>query len=139
MIAELLLEGMARSISSQFGEGYTIYTEHVEQGFSEPCFYLKLLSSSRTEFMAGRHKRQYLLDLHFFPKNGVDDRNLVAGELYALLRYLKVTDAITLLGKEMHTSTEDGVLHFFVTYDWIAKESKEEIPMEILQYEDGVK
>lgn len=139
MIAKLLLEGVARSISSRFGEEYTIYIEHIEQGFSEPCFYLKLLSSSRAEFIMGRHKRQYLLDLHYFPKDGADDCYLVASELYTLLRYLKVTDAITVLGKEMHATTEEHVLHFFVTYDWIVQERKEEIPMETFRYENGVK
>lgn len=139
MIAKLLLEGVARSISNRFGEEYTIYIEHIEQGFSEPCFYLKLLSSNRTEFMMGRHKRQYLLDLHYFPKDEVEDCDLVSGELYALLRYLKVTDAITVLGKEMHTTKEDHVLHFFVTYDWIVQERKEESLMETFRYENGVK
>lgn len=35
-----IIGGIAAAISNEFGDDYTIYTEEIEQGFNEPCFFI---------------------------------------------------------------------------------------------------
>ena len=37
-----IISGIATALDAEFGDGYTIYAEYVEQGFNAPCFYIKL-------------------------------------------------------------------------------------------------
>ena len=35
-----IIEGISISLNAEFGDDYTTYTESVEQGLNEPCFFL---------------------------------------------------------------------------------------------------
>ena len=36
-----IIEGISIAINTEFEDVYTIYTESVEQGLKEPCFFIK--------------------------------------------------------------------------------------------------
>ena len=39
-----IIEGISASLNAEFGDDYTIYTENVEQGLKEPCFFISCIA-----------------------------------------------------------------------------------------------
>ncbi|WP_334293833.1 phage tail terminator family protein, partial [Clostridioides difficile] len=41
-----IIDGISVKLDKSFGESYTIYSEDVEQGINEPCFFIVPLNPS---------------------------------------------------------------------------------------------
>lgn len=63
----------------------------------------------------------------------------VAERLFVALEYIPMVDGLPLRGMSMKFKTIDGVLHFFVNYNPIVIQPKEENPMETLTTNVGTK
>ena len=58
-------------IRTEFQEdSYNIYTEEVEQGFCEPCFFIQCLSQSEKDKLSERFLAQHSFVISYFPKKG---------------------------------------------------------------------
>ena len=120
-----------------------IYMERVEQGFKEPCFFIKELRSNQTKEISNRYKRVHLYDIHYFPnpnsRTKNQDMRAMAELLYENMEYITVGSK-PLMGLEMNHQIQDGVLHFFVRYPVHLFKEVEAIPkMESLDYGGGLK
>ena len=107
-----------------------IYTESIKQGFKEPCFFIKVLNSDFDREVGRRYKKHIALDIHYFSdKDKVNrDCEYVANKLYELLDYVNVDGGILRSTKKKHTIT-DGVLHFFLQFNYFVMKEKEEVPL----------
>lgn len=129
-------------IFNQDGDKYEIYSEEIKQGLKEPCFFIKLLKSSKEQVIGNRYFRRQAFDIHYFPKSSTQSEkemlNMV-DKLYEALEYIKCEDEI-FRGTEMKHEIVDNVLHFFVDYNFYTIKEKENAEfINQFQYKQEVK
>lgn len=114
-----IIQSISISLNAEFGDDYTIYTESVEQGLNEPCFFIFCLNPTNRVFLGKRYFRENGFCLQYLPadKNRArEECNAVAERLYVCLEYISVTGDLV-RGTKMNYEVVDGVLNFFVNYD----------------------
>lgn len=97
-----------------------IYSEKIEQGFEEPCFFIKTINSSQENQMWNSQKRDILFDIHYFSDKEEDinkDCLDMAESLYQILRLIDVEGTKFRASKMNHTIEED-VLHFKLKFNY---------------------
>lgn len=118
-----IIDGISNALYANF-EGVAIYSESIEQGFDEPCFFVMPLNPSETPLIGVRAYRSVPLDIHYFPKSKTApnaEMEGVASKLYGILRRIALLDGNSLNGMKLHHEIQDNVLHFFVEYKPIIK------------------
>lgn len=129
------------SLNAEFGDDYTIYSEPIEQGLKEPCFFISVINRERNVFPNGRYLFANQMCVQYFPQSRDEPKeecNAVSERLWGCLEYVSV-DGCLWRGKDMHCETVDGVLNFFVNYDVLGQRIPENIPMEDLKGKYGAK
>lgn len=134
MMLNSIINGIAIKLNQVFGDGFEIYTESVEQGLNEPCFFIFILPSSQDQVIGKRYFRRHPFDIHYFPST--KDKNAeildVVESLNDVLEYVPM-DVDLVHGTKMHHEVVDGVLHFFVEYNFhVIKETDTDDPMETI-------
>lgn len=130
-----IITGISQALDTEFNsenEEYTIYTEDVEQGLEEPCFFIFSLKPSSKQLVGNRYERKYPFDIHYFPKdedNYNNEINEVIERLFTALEYITVDNNLV-RGTNMNAEIVDNVLHFFINFNMIVK--KEIEPMETM-------
>lgn len=127
-----VVSGVSRALRSEFGSGYTNYTGEVKQGLKTPCFFIFCIDR-KSKLIRGCSslqgvKKKYLLRNHFCVQylplsenRGREECFEVAEKLPFLLEELEV-DWELLRGTDMNYEFVDGVLSFFVDYNFFAYE-----------------
>ena len=137
-----IIDGICEKLYSEFGSGYEIYTEEVQQNLTEPCFSVVLLNPSMKQVLGKRYKRNNQFCIHYFPQSQNEARNecfAVQERLFDCLEYITVDGDLT-MGTGMHGEMSDGVLCFFVNYDmYVYKQEVAEPNMETISSETNVK
>ena len=94
------------------------YGEEIRQGFEEPCFFVKLLTASQTQELDTRYMRTHSFDIHYFPvDNSNSEAHDIAEQLYDTLELIEFNGDLY-RGNNMNHEIVDGVLHFFVDYNF---------------------
>lgn len=116
------------------------YGEEIRQGFEEPCFFVKLLTASQTQELDIRYMRTHSFDIHYFPvDNSNNEAHDMAEQLYDTLELIEFNGALY-RGINMNHEIVDGVLHFFVDYNFHVRRIVPDVPkMESLEQEGWVK
>ena len=115
-----IIESISISLYTEFGDNYTIYTESVEQGLQEPCFFVFCINPTNQLFLGKRYFREHGFCIQYFPKDenqAKQEGNAVAERLYSCLEYISVSGKL-LRGTKMKYQMVDGILNFFVNYDF---------------------
>lgn len=114
-----IMDAVTRRLFELFGDGYAIYTDEVEQGLDEPCFFVSFLEPSEKPLLGRRFLRSYDMCIQYFPKSGQPSRELnsVSDRLIDGLEYITLQDGCLKRGKERSSKVSDGVLTFLVTYE----------------------
>lgn len=135
-----IIDGIVQALIAEFGEGYEVYTENVEQGLQEPCFIIKCVAPSIKQALNRRYKLNDIFCIHFFPSSeDVQNECLdVQMRLYECLEYIYHENDL-IRGNQMHGEIIDGVLNFFVNYDFYVIKTKEDTAMETLEVQQNVK
>lgn len=122
-------------IRTEFQEdSYNIYTEEVEQGFCEPCFFIQCLSQSEKDKLSERFLAQHSFVISYFPKKGNAECWQVQKKLQYLLYYITLEEGSLLRGTNRKGNITEGVLQFFVNYDFPMKyRVKPDEKMEVLK------
>lgn len=113
-----IVDGISNAIYANF-QGVTVYSEKIEQGLVEPCFFIMPLNPSETPLIGDRAYRTVPIDVHYFPISKSEpnkEMEQTASKLYGVLRRLQLLDGNSLNGMNLHHEIEGGVLHFFVEY-----------------------
>lgn len=136
-----IIEAISIALNAEFGDEYTIYTETVEQGLKEPCFFVFCIKPASRVFLGKRYFRENEMCIQFFPSDKDNNRtesNAVSERLFSCLEY--ITDNGDLVrGKEMKSEMVDGILNFFVNYDFFVRKVQENDAMEELSESVSVK
>ncbi|MCW2277735.1 phage tail terminator family protein [Heliophilum fasciatum] len=107
-------DGVIASIRAIFPDK-KIYGEAMKQGVTVPCFFVKILLAEQTNEVGRRLKRTVLFDVHYFADTN-EEAHEVAEQLYQM-GFVTVQGSL-LRGKKMRHEIVDGVLHFFVEYEF---------------------
>ena len=115
-----IIEGISISLNAEFGDNYTTYTESVEQGLKEPCFFVFCINPTNRVFLGKRYFKTHQMCIQYFPVDKgrkKEECNAVSERLFDCLEYITVSGNLV-RGTKMHAEMVDGVLNFFVNYDF---------------------
>ena len=80
--------------------------------------FVKLLTASQTQELDIRYMRTHSFDIHYFPEdNSNSEAHDIAEQLYDALEVIAY-NGVQYRGINMNHEVVDGVLHFFVDYDF---------------------
>lgn len=113
-----IVNAIAIKLNHVFGDTFTIYTESIEQGFKEPCFFIDFLNADRTQVVGKRYHDGQLFDIHYFPKEGNTEIFGMMNKLKDTLEYVTTIDGTVLRGTNINLEIVNGVLHAFVNYNF---------------------
>ena len=135
-----IIDGICLALSSKFGEDREIYTEAVNQGLEDGSFSVVCLNPTNTQFLGNRYFRTNQFCIHYFPKTNEPKSECleVLEDLYDALEIIDV-DGDLIRGTNMTNEMDDGVLHFFVNYDFFTIRKTDETLMEHLEHSSNVK
>lgn len=130
-----IIEAISISINSEFGDDFTIYTESVEQGLNEPCFFISCIDPTNRLFFDKRYFRKNQFCIQYFPANKdrkKEECNDAAERLYSCLEYIAIGGDL-IRGTKMNCEIVDGILNFFVNYDFFVYKGLRSEKMEKLK------
>lgn len=137
-----IIRAISIALYAEFGDGYKIYAEDVEQGLVEPCFFISCIGSSHRLHFDKRYLRENRFCIQYFPSLGqkeTEECHGAAGRLEECLEYLNVSCGL-MHGTKMHYEISDGILHFFVDYDcFVRRKTEEQDGMELMENQTDVK
>jgi hypothetical protein len=136
-----IIDGIIDVLTTEFGDGYEVYTENIEQGLEEPCFSIRCLNPTNKQFFGKRYFRTNQFCIHYFPQSSEtqSERFAVLERLFRAMEYITVDGDLT-RGTEMKSEWNGDVLHFFVNYDmFVDLVEDEDNFMESLEQYSGVK
>ena len=136
-----IIEAISISLYAEFGDDYAVYTESVEQGLKEPCFFVFCQNPTNRLFIGKRYFRENQFCLQYFPADkdrAKEECNAVAERLYSCLEYITVTGDLV-RGTKMNVEVVDGVLNFFVNYDLFVYKAEPFDAMEEISKDVNVK
>jgi len=113
-----IIDGISEAINKEFGDGYDIYTESIEQGLEEPCFSILCLNPTNEQFFGKRYFRQNQFVIQYFPSTDEKNAecNAVRERLFDCLDIIIVNGDQT-RGTKMKGEIVDGVLNFMLNFD----------------------
>lgn len=123
-------KGIAAALHKAFPDA-EIYTEEIKQDLNPPCFYIQVLEPEHNQALGKVYNRKCPVCIQYFsPEQKYQaDCSEKDEALYLVLEYITLLDeSLPINGIDMHSKVEDGVLSFFVTYDYIVHK-EEEIPL----------
>lgn len=135
-----IMDGISIAIDDAFGEGYEIHADKdVIQELNKPCFFIAVLNPSQTPRLKGRYYRQHPFDVHYFPEDAGDnkDMHLKALKLLEILEVITLPNGDMVRGTGMNYEIIDGVLHFRVDYNVFLQAKEDKETMETLNIETG--
>ena len=114
-----IIEGISTALDAEFGQGYEIHMEEIKQGLTEPCFFIVTLNPTTEQFLGKRYFKTNSFCIQYFPQSDKKQRecNDVAERMNWCLEYITVSGD-KCRGTQMHHEVIDGVLNFFVNYDF---------------------
>ncbi len=141
----LIIEAIAAALNGEFGEEYAVYAEEVKQGLSEPCFFIscinpsdrQLMGNANRHFLAARYYRENRFCIQYFPleeNNGRRESYDKAERLFGCLEEINA-DGDIIRGTDMNFEYTDGILSFFVSYNFFVYKTREPTVMEKLNKE----
>lgn len=136
----LIIKGITNAIYQKFGDKYEIYTEHVEQGLEEPCFFVYCINPNKDVFLGSRMKQNYQFAVQYIPKgpNKKMEINNVFEGLNDAVRIINVGED-KLMAMSISSNISDEVLTLSVTYRFFSYEREEGALMDGQAMEQEVK
>ena len=127
MTIKELLDAIAEALFQEFGSGYDIYTDKVEQGLTEPCFLIRCLNPTKNRHLGLRYKRTNQFSVQYFPSTAEPNEECVS-VLERLFECLEdvILSGTPVHGTELHGEITDGILTFMVNYDGFVLKVTEE-------------
>lgn len=133
--------GITKVIFDTFGEKYDVYTESIEQGFKEPCFFVSIINHRQNLYKNNIYTSENQFVVQYFPKDVKtnDECHKTSEKLYEILELIYVDGNLT-RAKDMSDEIVDGVLNFGLSYDFfVKKEETKDEEMEEIVKDFGVK
>lgn len=114
-----IIEAISIALNAEFDGKCKAHMEEIKQGLKPPCFFIVSLSPTNELFLGKRYFKSNPFCIQYFPESAKKQRecNAVAERMNWCLEYITV-DGDKCRGTKMHHEVVDGVLNFFVNYDF---------------------
>lgn len=132
-----IIDAISIALNAEFGNDYNIYTESIEQGLKEPCFFVQCINPTSERFLGNRYKKTNQFCIQYFPSSE-DKYNECMDVTDRLFFSLDMIGDNEWLATKMNSEVVDDVLNFFVNYDGFVYRIKEQIPMETIEHQSTV-
>ena len=134
MTVQDITNSIAEALFQEFGSGYEIYTERVEQGLSEPCFLIRCLNPTKNLFLGRCYKRTNQFSIQYLPSTAeaIEECASVLEKLFECLENV-ILSGKPVHGTELQGQITDGILTFTVNYDGFVMRTEEQYIMEELE------
>ena len=126
-----IIEAISIALNSEFGDRYRIYADDVEQGLTEPCFFVACVKCADRLYFGKRYFKENQFCVRYYPADrsrGKEECSHIAGRLFNCLEWLTVDGDLT-MGTKLKSEISDGVLSFFVNYDFFVYRRDEGQPV----------
>ncbi|RRJ62722.1 hypothetical protein EHV15_07025 [Paenibacillus oralis] len=136
-----VVQSVAAAVAARFPD-LPVYTEPSPEGFTGPCFFVRLLKSEQHQELGRRFKRNYSLDVGFFPaaERSRESAYEVAEQLYELFWNFQAEEGLSPGAGMSSEWKDDGTVHLYLTFQhFVWSPASEEIKMRKLQQEGKVK
>lgn len=123
---QAIIDGIIKTIKTEYGKSFRIYTESVEQGLIEPCFFVRCLSPMNEREVSDRYRRTYPFMITYFPstEEPYSECHGVCETLFGLLNDVE-TDIGVVHMSETSGEIVDGNLQFSMQCQVFASVDKE--------------
>ncbi len=114
----------------------SVFLEALPQGFKAPCFFIREIKRSCARTVGERFHERVEVGISYYPKNKLNAReecHTVAKALFGLLEFVG-TDEGLIRGIDKRSEVENGVLSFFVSFEFFTVNKKDAEKMERLEY-----
>lgn len=115
---------IAKAIKKEFQE-VELFTECVEQGFESPCFFVFCESQREYDKLDVRFLTEHTFIIQYHAKQGNAECWDVLSKLHRLLEFITLDDGSIVAGTNRNSTIREGVLFFFVDYDFYMKKEKQ--------------
>ena len=134
MTIQNLIDAIAEALFQEFGSGYTIYTEKVEQGLEDDCFLVRCLNPTKNQHLGRCYKRTNQFSVQYIPsfENANEKCISVMERLFECLEDV-ILHGKPIHGMDLHGEITDGILTFIVNYDGFVLKEEEQNSMEDLE------
>lgn len=114
-----IVKGIAAALRSAFGGAVRIYQDDIEQGFRTPCFFILPLQPALSPLGRDRFLLRSPFDIHFFPEDDKQNAAMqeTAWQMWQALEFITLPGGDMLHGTAVTWEVQDGVLHFFVSFN----------------------
>ena len=146
-MTEDVIKALAKALDGALAERkkeYTIYTENVEQGLKQPCFFIYCNGYKDELYRGKRYKLSTNIVIEYIPPDTKDDRdtnrnvNNILPKLYDITETIEV-DGNLLRGLDRSIENTDGGVVFNVRYEYFYYKNEDIDKMEILKQEGVLK
>lgn len=133
------ITGISNALYKEFG--YENHMEEIKQDLKEPCFFIGVLNPSLKKYPGGRYKSDNSFIIQYFPKRG----DSAAAECYSVAERMGwcleiiTADGVPLRGSGMRYEITDGILHFFVSYNFFIYKLEQHETMGSLKSHTNIK
>lgn len=125
-----IMIGIVQALDAGFG--LPVHIDSVNQKLTPPCFLIDRVQGELQKKLGNRYKDNNYFDIKYFTeteKLAVEYLE-IEEKLYNTLEYIEIEGSPT-KGTDMKSSVIDGVLHFFVNYNFhVFKQNAPEEPMQ---------
>ncbi len=133
MINEII-SGLSVALNGEFGDNYEICMEEMKQDLKEPCFFIFCMQPKTDLFFGKKYFKKLPICIQYFPSRM--DKNAecydVAERMEQCLEYVRIgTDLMR--GTEMSYEVVEGVLFFYVHYDYFVYRKDDTVAMESIE------
>lgn len=124
-----IIDGIIKTIRTEYDSTFRIYTESIEQGLTEPCFSILCLNPSGQHEIGDRFKRFFPFNITYFPSTDepISECNAVCETLLGLLNDIETDIGLIHASGTPSGEVIDGNLQFSIQYDLFALLQREEI------------
>nr|DAN88218.1 MAG TPA: tail completion protein [Caudoviricetes sp.] len=124
-----LIDGVSAALYNAFG--VPVYADFQRQNAIFPCFFIERITHGEEQELDRRYWRTNHFDIHYFAtRDGVDIDTLeltdIADTMTLVLEYIDVGGALV-RGERMEWRETDGVLHFYISYDFHIMRPRERV------------
>lgn len=137
-----IISAICLALKTEYGQGYKIYKESIEQGLQEPCFFVSVIVPLRERHSPKRFRRDVTITIQYFPEdkeNYYAEDNAVIERLYDVIELISIDDEFIRGADFDSTISDEGVLTFQATYTFFEYNPELEVEMENLEQHTGTK
>ena len=122
--------GIVEALDTAFG--YPVHIDGVEQELTPPCFLVEKVQGGQKKELGSRYKNSNYFDIKYLTETEKPMLEILGVEekLYDCMEYIEIDGSPT-KGTDLKGRVIDGVLHFFVNYNFhVFKKTQQEEPMQ---------